>query len=290
MSVPELSNLHHVYTASAGQTQFAYNFLAIEQADITVYVDGAEVSDFTVSGLGVVTGGIITLTVPLAAGQSVAVFGDTVPKQSTTYTRGGSFPAASHERALDRLARAIQDVKDRLRHAVRFPVWETAPDTELSTIEGQALKLLQVNATEDGLTYYTPSFTVLSSVATAAGYTVARVEATVNTSAGDHSLVSTSLIPAGSIVEGVIVEVTTTFGNTNGLTGIHVGYAGEYNKWGTGLSRTLGAKTNAASFSTPDPVAFSSATDVILSSVGGAFDATGVAQVWVFYKQFTPTI
>lgn len=289
MSVPELSNLHHVYTSSAGQTQFVYSFLAIEQTDITVYVDGVEVTDFTVSNLGVVTGGLITLTVPLVAGQTVAVVGDTVSKQSTTYTRGGAFPAASHERALDRLARAIQDVKDRLRHVVRFPVWDTAPDAELDSIDGKALKLLQVNATEDGLTYFTPDIEVLTHP-DAAGFSIGRAQADVTAVAGDQTIAASLIIPAGSIVDAVVVEVTVALGNSNGLTGFHVGYPGEYNKWGDGIARTLGTKTNAGSVANPTPVSFSSASDVVLSAVGGAFDATGTVHVWVYYRQYAPTI
>src|SRR3546814_7969538 len=64
----------NVSTAVAGATVFPYDFTIIDKADLQVTVDGAAKVvdvDFTVSGVGIDSGGDIAFFTPMAGGEVV---------------------------------------------------------------------------------------------------------------------------------------------------------------------------------------------------------------------------
>lgn len=119
-----------------------------------------------------------------------------------------------------------------------------------------------------------------------------RAEASVSSSAGVSQLTLSSLIPTGARVHAVVIDVTTGFGTSNGLTGLQVGdnmngFA-NLDRWGTGIALALGTKTTGNDFlGDEQPIAKTGAADVLITALGGTFDATGALNVRVYYSTYS---
>ncbi len=102
------------YTAGAADVTFPYTFKILATTDLDVYVDEVlQTSGYTVTGAGDPTGGNVVFAV--APGVStVLIVRNTPLTQSTDYTEGDAFPAASHEDALDKLTMMMQDLEYRV--------------------------------------------------------------------------------------------------------------------------------------------------------------------------------
>lgn len=106
--------------AGNGSTQvFAYTFrilraqdLVVKLVDTTTGVETTQVlnTDYTVSNVGVVTGGNVTFTVAPASGKNVVIQRDSQITQDTDYIANDAFPAEAHELALDKLTLIAQEV------------------------------------------------------------------------------------------------------------------------------------------------------------------------------------
>ena len=96
---------------------------------------------------------------------------------------------------------------------------------------------------------------------------------------------NTNLIPAGSIVYGVVVYVNTTI---TGVTSFNIGDGTTANKWGTTIALTSGTQTTSANWlaASANPSFYAAATNVVLTAVGGTFSA-GNVRCAVFYEQMT---
>lgn len=94
---------------------------------------------------------------------------------------------------------------------------------------------------------------------------------------------ATDLIPAGSLVLGVTVRVTTA---VTGSTTFTIGDGTDADKWGATIAQTAGTTTDATDFTTSSPTYYTSATSVVLTGTGGSFSA-GVVRVTVHYIDFT---
>jgi hypothetical protein len=115
------------------------------------------------------------------------------------------------------------------------------------------------------------------------------VSTTVNSVVGT-TLTATNLIPAGSMVVGVCVRVTTGFGETNGLTTLSIGDGTDADRWGAGIAHTAGTTTGVANFTITGPVYYTAATHVVITGAGDGgneFDATGQVRVTVYYFSLT---
>ena len=91
---------------------------------------------------------------------------------------------------------------------------------------------------------------------------------------------ATNAIPAGALVVACGVRVTTAI---TGATSFSLGYSGSTSAFGSGLSIAAGS-TNEGMIG-PNP--FYSATNVIVTAVGGAFTA-GAVRLSVMYLSMTP--
>ncbi len=111
--------------------------------------------------------------------------------------------------------------------------------------------------------------------------------ATVSASNGASVLTLSALIPAGARVLGVTSQVLTAFGTGNGLTGINIGDATLVDRWAAAAAITLNALTEQGSFQEGSWPIYASATDVLVSAVGGTFTAVGQLQVTVHYTLLT---
>lgn len=146
------------YTATAAaSTLFPYTNKILDQDDLTVYVEDVLKTigtDYTVDGVGSDTGGNVTFLAAPAAGEVVLITKDGVQfTQETDYVENASFPAASHEDALDKLTNITQKIWDYVRRSVKVAITSTLTDLELPT--PAAGNLLGWNASVDGLSNYT---------------------------------------------------------------------------------------------------------------------------------------
>ena len=105
-------------------TVFPYDFRIDDADDLVVYVDGAVVvGGYTVSGVGVNTGGDVTFdAAPSADIDSLTFIREVDATQLTAYPALSPFPASSHERALDKLTFLIQQVQEQLTRVLAAPV------------------------------------------------------------------------------------------------------------------------------------------------------------------------
>src|SRR6185369_3842003 len=98
------------YTANGSVTSFAYPFQVLNASDLKVYVDGIyTVSGFTVSGIGVASGGNVTFTIAPANGSTVRLIRTTSITRITDYVEGGAIPADTLDTDFDRAVMMIQE-------------------------------------------------------------------------------------------------------------------------------------------------------------------------------------
>lgn len=116
------------------------------------------------------------------------------------------------------------------------------------------------------------------------GLTIMAAQATV-VGAAAATISASNIIPAGSLVLGVTVKVTSTFSNTS-LTSFTIGDGSDADRWGATIALTAGTQTTGANFTGTQPAFFASATSVVLTGTGANFAANGEAIVRVFYIAF----
>jgi|TARA_R110000824_G_scaffold148446_1_gene318205 hypothetical protein len=113
------TNSQASYTGDGSTTAFAFNnmFLAAGDLEVTLTIDATGVdtiktitTHYTVAGAGVEAGGTVTMVAAPASGETLTVRRKTAQTQSTDYTANSSFPAASHETALDRVSMLAQEL------------------------------------------------------------------------------------------------------------------------------------------------------------------------------------
>ena len=105
------------YNGNGVTTVFAFPYRFLANGDLVVLsVSAAGVetvktitTHYTITGAGDDAGGSVTMLVAPASGTRLVIYRDTEVVQETDYISGDSFPAESHERALDRLTMILQE-------------------------------------------------------------------------------------------------------------------------------------------------------------------------------------
>jgi hypothetical protein len=149
------------YTASAAQTTFPYSFRIFAATDLAVYHNASllTTSQYSVTGVGEAAGGNVVLAVAAAAADEIIIESAIPATQDVTYSPGDAFPAASHERGLDRLARIGQQLRHALSRCLQLNVARSFgltglelphPDTLTPVAGGK--KYLSWNDSETNLT------------------------------------------------------------------------------------------------------------------------------------------
>ncbi|MGL4576899.1 MAG: hypothetical protein ACRCV9_19080 [Burkholderiaceae bacterium] len=109
---------------------FAWDWLLFSTDDLVVTVDNIVKNfgiDFSVSGLGDPSGGVVTFFVPPGAGLSVVISRDTVLERDTDYQNSGDLLAKTIDRDFDRIWTALQDRLSDSSRSLRVPAGETLP-------------------------------------------------------------------------------------------------------------------------------------------------------------------
>ena len=105
------------YNGNGATTVFSFPYRFLANGDLVVVevaADGTETvktitTHYTITGAGDDAGGSVTMLVAPASGTRLVIYRDTEVVQETDYISGDSFPAESHERALDRLTMILQE-------------------------------------------------------------------------------------------------------------------------------------------------------------------------------------
>tara|TARA_B100000035_G_scaffold251761_1_gene220940 strand:+ start:2579 stop:3373 length:795 start_codon:yes stop_codon:yes gene_type:complete len=121
-------------SANGTVVDFAYTFKIFDDSDLKVILtdsDGVDTvqvltADYTVSGVGTDGGGNVTFGTAPANGLTVTILRNTAITQATDYVINDSFPASSHENALDRLTIINQHQQDRIDRSIKTPDSEVA--------------------------------------------------------------------------------------------------------------------------------------------------------------------
>ena len=100
-------------------------------------------STFNVTGAGNANGGSLTTTTAVPNTSKVTIYRSVPVTQTTSYQEGGDFPAASHEKALDKLTMIAQQTKRLADRALRVPESQNNPSDIPNAGSGQ--KLLGIN-------------------------------------------------------------------------------------------------------------------------------------------------
>jgi hypothetical protein len=103
------------YTASSGQTTFAYPFQIYASGDLKVYKNAsllAYSSQYSLTGVGSASGGNVILVTGATSGDKVIILRQLPLEQLTDYVEADAFPALAHETALDKLMMVAQQLKE----------------------------------------------------------------------------------------------------------------------------------------------------------------------------------
>jgi hypothetical protein len=126
-----------IYQGNGSTTAFAVPFVFFGQGELQVFRrlagTGADQlltlnSDYTVAGGNGAPGSIVFSSAP-PAGFEVVIRRATALTQLTDYLTGDAFPAETHERALDRIVAALQEVNERVTRWAGLPRSLDAPGT-----------------------------------------------------------------------------------------------------------------------------------------------------------------
>lgn len=196
------------YTATAGQTVFAYTFEVYNKNDLVVLQNDttlAEGTNYTVSGVGSDSGGNITLTVGATAGDIITVYRDMALERLTDYQNSGDFLAAEVNEDFDRLWLAVQQGAVDSDRAIVKPVTDLdSISTTLPSASDRANSFLTFNGSG--------AVTVTSAGDPSAPSTIYRQQFTGD---GSTTAFSLTVAPGGVgqsvqvFIDGVYQEIST---------------------------------------------------------------------------------
>jgi len=144
------------YSGNASTTAFAYGFKIFAVGDLEVVIRsavGVETiktinTHYSVSGAGVTAGGNVTFGAAPAAGETVIIRRKLGLVQNTDYVENDSFPANSHEDALDRLTMITQQIQEEVGRSLKASTTTTlTTPTFTEAAAARANKFLGFDAT-----------------------------------------------------------------------------------------------------------------------------------------------
>ena len=116
------------YSATSGQTVFAYTFEIVDKGDIVVLKNGTTLSEgtnYTVSGVGAENGGNITLTVGATAGDIMTLYRDMAYVRTQNYADSGDFLASEVNTDFDNLWLAGEQTNRSFSQSIRKPITDS---------------------------------------------------------------------------------------------------------------------------------------------------------------------
>lgn len=147
------------YAGNGSTTVFAVTFRFLEKSHVVATLrdtNGVETTWFegthyTLSGAGGASGTLTVKTTPTdytpASGETLVITRNVPRTQETDYGENDSFPAETHERALDKLTMLSQQQDESTDRALVVPLSDTAADLSLPIDSLRASKFLAFDAT-----------------------------------------------------------------------------------------------------------------------------------------------
>ena len=133
------------FTAAAAQTIFAYPFLIFVKTDITVDVNGTTLVvdvGFTVSDVGNINGGNVTLTAGSTAGDIVTIFRSQGFDRETDYQESGDFLSETVNDDFNRMILMLQQNREELSRTLQYPIDDIAGLNNLPVFADRPNKFL----------------------------------------------------------------------------------------------------------------------------------------------------
>ena len=134
------------YIATNGQTVFAYTFKVLAATDMVVVKNGVTQAGYSITNLGVATGGNVTLTSGAAAGDTVSIYLAMPVTRETNYQEGGAFLAGDVNADFDKIyIGAIQNENAVSRSMRLNPIDPVPVDMTLPLKDARKGRYLQFN-------------------------------------------------------------------------------------------------------------------------------------------------
>jgi hypothetical protein len=144
------ANARWDYTSGAAQTAFPYDSKIFAGSDLKVYVNGVLktlTTDYSVTNVGVDTGGNVVFNAGLTGGDKVALVKDVPATQLSALGAAGKLPSGAIENALDKVTVIAQSVVEKIRRALAFPEGDAATlSSTLPASAARAAKFLAFDA------------------------------------------------------------------------------------------------------------------------------------------------
>lgn len=273
------------YWGDGVQTAFAYPFEVERPEDFVAYLDDLQVTNYTLTGLGNETGGLCTFTVAPSLGMSLVLMRRLPLDQETMYPAYSPFPAAAHEKTLDRLCMQVQQLEEELERASRLkrtirPPWRNLvlPDPLPNTILGW-------DAAGAQWTLYPAGMTQIQ-VDPISGIGWGKNTIALQPAAGSAQA-SGLLFPPGVLVVAVTAYVQTTVGQTQGVQQMSLGAPELPDCWGVFPAFTAETVTSAGNLLGYSGQPVPGNGQVTLTAYGGLFDGTGLVYVTGHFMTFS---
>ncbi len=145
-----------------------FRFLADTDLSVILTVDSTGVetpqvisTDYTVTGAGDDSGGTVSMIIKPATGETLTILRDMEVTQETDYVENDSFPAASHETALDKLTMIAQQDREAVSRALTIAPSDSSATGLLPTLE--ALKFIRVKSDLTGFELVNGTTSVIAS-------------------------------------------------------------------------------------------------------------------------------
>lgn len=155
-------NNKDLYTGTGSQVAFSYTFRILDDDDILVDIkdtDGVittqiKTTNYTVTGVGQQAGGTITFVVAPLSTDTIILTRSVALTQEVDYKEQDTFPAETHEEALDKLTMINQQQQEEL---ARVPKFDSSLDSSFDTTFPTPISngFLKVNGAVTGMEFDT---------------------------------------------------------------------------------------------------------------------------------------
>ena len=190
------------YSGNAVTVEFAIDFYFLDDAHIraVLYNSTTEVetelaltTNFTLVGEGVPAGGTLTMLVAPASTETLTIIRDVPLTQETDYVENTTFPAESHEAALDKLTMGVQQLQEQNDRTVKIAVSQTESVDLPIFIADRAIKV-DTAGTGLEMSTYDPDEAQTDSAASAAAAGLSETAAEAAQTAAEAAAASNSYV------------------------------------------------------------------------------------------------
>ena len=263
------------YSGNGSTTVFAYAFKIFAEADLKVIVrssTGTETTktlnaDYTVSGVGVTSGGNVTFGSAPASGETVVIRREAALTQTTDYTANDPFPAEDHENTMTSTEFTV-GASDRANKVLAFDSsGEISVTQELGTFKGNWAASTAYVVRDIVKDTSTNNIFIVNSAHTSSG----AQPLTTNANSAKYDL----LVDAASATTSATAAATSATAAATSAT--------------TASTQASNASTSASTASTQATNAANSATAAAASAAAAATSADNFDDVYLGSKSSEPS-